>query len=90
MKFLFTLLLIFPLFALAQSAEQPVHSKKTFIDSVGQYYQQASMPIYLYVASSIDGKPVPLKSESGQEIKIEGHGVHAFKHLNYQTKGYDV
>jgi hypothetical protein len=90
MKFFFTVMLISPLLAFSQTAEQPVHSKKTFIDSAGRYYQQATLPVYLYVASSVDGKPVPLQSESGHEIKIEGHGVHAFKHLNYLTRGSDV
>jgi hypothetical protein len=89
MKSLCIALLTFPMLAFAQPAEQPVHAKKAFIDSVGQYYQQATMPVYLFVASSADGKPVPLRSESEHEIKIEGHGVHAFKHLNFITKGYD-
>jgi hypothetical protein len=90
MRLLFFVLLTSPLLITAQMTEQPAQTKKAFVDSAGRYYQQASLPVYLYVASSADGKPVPLKSESGHEIKVEGHGVHAFKHLNFLTQQYDV
>ncbi|MBA4144837.1 MAG: hypothetical protein C0523_03655 [Cytophaga sp.] len=89
MKALSIVLFLSPLVMWAQNQTPPTHQKKAFLDSAGTYYQQASLPVYIYVASSADGQPVPLKSETGGEIKLEGHGVHAFRHLNYTTKGYD-
>ncbi len=84
------LICVFPLLSFAQAPEQPAYKKKAFVDSAGHYVQQATLPVYLFVADSPDGKPVHIKSESGQEMKIEGHGVHAFKHLNIITNESDV
>jgi hypothetical protein len=70
-------------------AQAPASEKKVFIDSAGNYYQQASLPVYLFVATSPGAKPVQLKSTGGSEIKMEGHGVHTFRHMNVLTKSYD-
>jgi hypothetical protein len=67
----------------------PTHEKKSFVDSLGNYYQQASLPVYLLVANSPQGSPVPLKSVNSPEIFMEGHGVHAFKHINHITQKFD-
>lgn len=90
MRVLVALLIFTSSFTIAQVPEQPVYKKKAFVDSAGHYVQQATLPVYLFVADSPDGKPVHIKSESGQEMKIEGHGVHAFKHLNTLTNESDV
>jgi hypothetical protein len=89
MKHLYLILLFSPALLFAQLPSQPVHPKKIYIDSAGRYYQQASLPVYLLVANSPDGKPVPLQAVNKKEIVLEGHGVHAFKHENHVTQGFD-
>jgi hypothetical protein len=65
------------------------HAKKSFVDSLGNYYQQASLPVYLLISHSPDGSPVPLKSVGSGAIFMEGHGVHAFRHENHATQKFD-
>lgn len=89
MKHFFLLMFLVPSLLCAQQQTQPVYPKKTFIDSTGRYYQQASLPVYLFVANSVDGNPVPLKPLNKKEITLEGHGVHTFKHENHVTEGFD-
>jgi hypothetical protein len=69
--------------------QQPAHEKKIYIDSLGRYYQQATMPVYLFIASTSDGKPTAMKPVSKKEIVLEGHGMHSFKHENIVTKETD-
>ena len=69
MKVLLITLFYAPFLCMAQISTQPVHEGKVYIDSLGHYYQQAALPVYLFVANSRDGKPIQLKSETGQEIK---------------------
>ncbi len=88
MKNFLMLSVLCPFSLLAQPTQQPV-SKKIYIDSAGQYYQQASLPVYLFVANSLDGKPVALQSTAHKEIVLEGHGMHTFKHENRDTNGFD-
>jgi hypothetical protein len=88
MKYL--VVFLFPIYLLAQPAPQLQHRYKAFVDSAGNYYQQASMPVYLFVANSVDGKLMPLKTETNSEVKLEGHGMHALKHLNSVTNKDDV
>lgn len=90
MKKLVALLIFIPFLLPAQTPEQPNHPKRAFVDSAGHYIQQATMPVYLFVSDGPNGKPVRVKSESGQEMLLEGHGVHAFKHLNTTTNESDV
>jgi hypothetical protein len=71
--------------------QQQEHKKKSYIDSVGRYYLQASLPVYFYVATSpeetpsrvlIDAKPNP--------IYLEGHGIHGLKHHNSKTNAIET
>jgi hypothetical protein len=89
MKHFYLIVFFAPTLLFAQQASQPVHQKKIYIDSAGRYYQQASLPVYLLVANSPDGKPVPLQAVNKKEIMLEGHGVHAFKHENHITQEFD-
>jgi len=83
------LLMLMPLTLLAQEAVPPVPTKKAFVDSVGRYYQQASMPIYLWISNSPDQSPTALKPAVAREVYLEGHGVHTLKHENHKTNQVD-
>ena len=87
-NYYFLLLLILPMSLFAQL--QPEHTKKIFVDSAGRYYQQASLPLYLYVGTSESAQPVPMQTLEKKEMYLEGHGEHSFKHENYLTKENDV
>jgi hypothetical protein len=81
-----TYLIIFSSFTAALfSQTQPEHQKKTYVDSVGRYYQQASMPVYILIANSADGKTTQLLPTARKEVFLEGHGPHALKHENHVT-----
>lgn len=84
MKYFYVTLLFFsPVFLAAQQQ----HTKKAFVDdSTGRYYHQASLPVYFYVSSSPDEKPMALKYTAHEEVHMEGHGVHKFTHKNYVTE----
>jgi hypothetical protein len=84
----FFLLLFFPWSIYAQSELE--HPKKVYVDSAGRYYQQASLPIYFYISTSQNGQPIPLQTVSKEEVYLEGHGAHAFKHENFLTKKDEV
>jgi hypothetical protein len=87
-KFYLTLFLFIPNALLL--AQQPEHEKKFYVDSVGRYYVQAALPLYISVATSPDEKPVTLmKDKTREPIYLEGHGVHALKHHNAVTGLYD-
>lgn len=66
--------------------QQPVYPKKSFTDSLGRYFQQASLPVFLSVSNSPDQPPVLLQSVSKKPVTLEGHGVHSFKHLNHDLQ----
>ncbi len=67
-------------------SQQPEYKKKKFVDSLGKYYQQSSLPLYFYVSTSIDEKPTPLLAATKvRPIYLEGHGVHSIKHHNVKT-----
>jgi hypothetical protein len=81
---------LFMLITAAAVAQQtPVHEKRSFTDSAGRYFQQASLPVYLFVGNSPDGNKTPLLSTTKQEIILEGHGVHKIKHENHLTQKSD-
>jgi hypothetical protein len=70
--------------AFAQDA--PVHEKGSYIDSVGNYYQQAELPLYIYVSHRPDAQPHHLKEDKGnaeiqaKPIYLDGHGKHLLRH----------
>lgn len=39
---------------LAQTPKPPQYKGKSYVDSTGQYYQQAALPTYVYVSASPD------------------------------------
>ncbi len=70
---------------------QPTHPKKHYIDSLNRYYQQAELPVYIFIATSPDGKPIPLAPNEQREVKaiyLDGHGKHNLKHSDalHQTE----
>jgi hypothetical protein len=67
------------------------HPKKSYVDSLNRYYQQAELPVYLHISTSPDGKTVPLAPNEQKEIKaiyLDGHGKHTLKHVDalHQTE----
>ncbi len=82
-----TLFLFLPIIIFGQ---QPEHPKKMFVDSTGRYYQQASLPLFFFIGTSANDKPLPLQAVQKTELYLEGHGVHSFKHKNSITNKFDV
>jgi hypothetical protein len=82
------LLAILPLSLIGQQLE---HKKKTYIDSLGHYYQQAALPVYFYVSNSPEEKPTQVLVNNKKEpIYLEGHGVHGLKHHNVKTNATEA
>jgi hypothetical protein len=87
-RFTFFILAILPLTLFAQ---QPEHAKKKYVDSVGRYYQQASLPVYFYVSTSLDEAPTQVMIDNKKDpIYLEGHGVHGLKHHNSKTNAIET
>ena len=83
----FATAVVFPLTTSAQSQKE--HEKKSYVDSANKYYQQADLPVYLYISTSPDGEKVPLKEASKpkpEPIYLDGHGVHNLRHINAEEK----
>ncbi|MCS6834134.1 MAG: chitobiase/beta-hexosaminidase C-terminal domain-containing protein, partial [Flammeovirgaceae bacterium] len=75
------------LIAFAQSQKQ--HPKGHFVDSLNRYYQQASLPLYVFVSTSPDGELIPLSPEDNDKkantlkpIYLDGHGKHVLRHFD--------
>lgn len=86
LTFLFLATLPFVLFG-----QQPEHKKKKYVDSLGRYYQQASLPVYFFVSTSPEEKPTQVLIDSKLEpIYLEGHGVHGLKHHNVKTNAIET
>ncbi len=63
--------------------EQLIHRMGSHVDSLNQYYQQASLPLYIYVATSPSEKPTQLAPNEDkilEPIYLDGHGKHYVKH----------
>jgi hypothetical protein len=87
-RFTFFILAILPITLFAQ---QPEHTKKKYVDSVGHYYQQASLPVYFYVSTSPDEAPTQVMIDNKKDpIYLEGHGVHGLKHHNSKTNAIET
>lgn len=82
-------LLLSALLKCACAQDQPEHEKKAFVDSLGRYYQQATLPVYLMITSDPDRKGLPLQSTTRKAIKLEGHGVHTLRHMNHLSQTED-
>jgi hypothetical protein len=96
---LFSIMAFFPLLAWAQ---QPLaHEKGSYVDSAHRYYQQASLPLYLYVSHSPQKAPTQLVEQDAatdrpkalEPIYLDGHGKHYIKHtdgVHHTTQNFVV
>ncbi|HEY8401225.1 MAG TPA: chitobiase/beta-hexosaminidase C-terminal domain-containing protein [Cytophagaceae bacterium] len=71
-------------------AQQPLtHKKKIYIDKNKRLYVQDSLPVYLFLSTSPDGKDaVQLQSETTPKyvnpMHFDGHGKHNLIHKDYE------
>lgn len=88
---LFFLLLFLGASLFATAQNQQAHEKGSYVDSLNRYYQQASLPLYIYVSHSPSQAPTQLtKEESENENKkaelkpiyLDGHGKHYLRHID--------
>lgn len=92
----FSVLLLFLLvkFSLSCFSQQPlIHKKGAFIDTLNRYYQQAELPVYLFISNSLDEQPKPLKEERSDSIRpifLDGPGVHVLRHSDDFHKRSDL
>lgn len=88
-----TLFAIFCIFLLqqAQAQNQPIHEKGSYVDSLNHYYQQATLPLYIYVSHSPNQTPTQLGKEENEgdnkkteqkPIYLDGHGKHYLRHID--------
>ncbi|TAE76315.1 MAG: hypothetical protein EAZ85_00135 [Bacteroidetes bacterium] len=98
MKLLPIFYTIFLLFVVKQlSAQEPLtHEKKSYVDSLGRYYQQATLPVYLFISHTPTGTPTPLSPLDNPKIKneykpiyLDGHGKHNLRHIDGLHKTED-
>jgi hypothetical protein len=82
--FSFFLLLLFQLIdnqLVAQQRKQ--HPKGTFTDSSNRYYQQASLPAYISIGTSPEGRGTVLNAvhqNTPKPMYLDGHGKHFIRH----------
>jgi hypothetical protein len=93
--FLLSFFLLFSQLLLAQTdPAQP--KKRSYVDAEGRFYQQASLPTYIMVATSPDETPTVLhpirqqQTAAPKPIYLDGHGKHLLHHFNSQTGREDV
>lgn len=65
------------------------HSAKSYVDSINQFYVQAELPVYIYVATSPGANPHMLANkqkvdENGAPLPLylDGHGKHYLNHVD--------
>ncbi|MCS6904960.1 MAG: hypothetical protein RML72_09695 [Bacteroidia bacterium] len=83
--FLSTNLVINPCFSQAPLQ----HPKKSYVDSLNRYYQQASLPLYVFFSHSPELLPIkaspedyPDKKNAIKPIYLDGHGKHLLRHID--------
>jgi hypothetical protein len=68
--------------SLAQDRKEA--TKGTYIDSTNRYYQQASLPVYIYIGTSPETKDGvrlnPSTKTNSQAMYLDGHGRHYIRH----------
>lgn len=70
------------------SAQNPhEHKAKSYIDSSHTYYQQVSLPVYVFFSNSPDKADANLLKQDG-DVKpdpfyLDGHGKHYFRHKDH-------
>jgi hypothetical protein len=65
----------------AQQRKQ--HQKGTFTDSSNRYYQQASLPAYISIGTSPEGRGTvlnPVQQNTPKAMYLDGHGKHFIRH----------
>lgn len=83
--FLLIAMLFFVYFVPIQAQQQKEHKKTIFLDKKQRLYVQDSLPVYLFLSTSPDGKEaVQLKSESTPKyvnpMHFDGYGKHNIVH----------
>jgi hypothetical protein len=65
------------------------HPKGAYVDSLNRYYQQASLPLYVYFSPHPDQAPIkaspedfPNKKNTLKPIVLDGHGKHLIRHID--------
>lgn len=68
------------------------HEKKSHVDSLNRFYQQADLPLYLFVATDKKGTDLhQMSMKTNGEMRkepvfLDGHGLHSFKHFDEVDK----
>ncbi|SDK19016.1 hypothetical protein SAMN05421823_102100 [Catalinimonas alkaloidigena] len=73
----------------AQTPAAP--TARTYVDSAGRYFQQAALPVYLFVAATPDGRnATPLAQNNGgvEPMYLDGHGKHLIRHHDADHQEY--
>lgn len=79
----FLICLLFSQIEISKAQTQLEHPKGSYVDSLNRYYQQAALPLYIFVATNPNEKPtqlVPNEDASMKPIFLDGHGKHFLKH----------
>jgi adenylate cyclase class IV len=81
-------LLLSMLWAFELAAQTPhQHKAKSYIDSTQTYYQQVSLPVYIFVSNSPDKADASLLKQDGdvkpEPFYLDGHGKHYFRHKDH-------
>jgi hypothetical protein len=75
----------------SKAQNQLNHEKGFYVDSLNRYYQQASLPLYIYVSHTADQAPTQLGKEENETenkkidqkpIYLDGHGKHYLRHID--------
>ncbi len=89
MKFIYLLFFVSCLFGLQFidyqliAQQRKAHTKGTFTDSSNRYYQQATLPAYLYIGTSPESGSTllnPTQQAQPKPMYLDGHGKHYIKH----------
>lgn len=78
-------------------AQQPLnHKKGSYVDSLNRYYQQAALPVYLYISTEPNlEEAVQLAKDNGTKkpsyvaIYLDGPGRHTLNHYDHIDKKDD-
>jgi len=84
-----TIFIIILIITVAQAQQQRQHLKGQYIDSLGRFYMQAGLPVYVYVSNSPTDKPTqlnqagkPTEKLTPKPIYLDGHGKHNLHHFD--------
>jgi hypothetical protein len=68
-------------------AQTPLdHPKGAYVDTAHRYYQQAALPVYIYISTNPNGQNLtqlaPNEQKEFKPIYLDGHGKHYIKHTD--------